>query len=94
MQAGGAVGLQQVAEEGVRDEVERVPGHVPEDHGAGAPVQALQALGLQDAADAVRGPPVQPLGGEGDGGAQGDGGAIRHVGGEVQVLCDEGREHG
>lgn len=82
MRAGRGVGLQQVAEDGVRDEVERVSRNVPQDHGPGPPVQALQALGLQDAADAVDGPSVQPLAGDVHG-AQGDVAAARDVAGEV-----------
>lgn len=80
-----ALRRQQPTEDGVRDEVERVPRHVPQDHGAGPPVQALDALGLQDAADAVDGPPVELLVGDGDG-AQGDVGAARHVSGKAQGL--------
>lgn len=80
---------QQLTEDGVGDEVERVARHVPQNHGAGAPVQAREALGLQDAADAVDRPPVQLLAGDGDG-VQGDVGAVRHVPGKVQVLCGGG----
>jgi len=92
VEAGRAVGLQQVAEDGVGDEVEHVAGHVPQHHGAGAPVEARQALGLQDAADAVQGPPVGALGGGDAEGAQRDAAAARHVAGQVQVLCGEGRQ--
>ncbi|TNN50993.1 hypothetical protein EYF80_038795 [Liparis tanakae] len=52
-------------------------------HGAGAPVEARQALGLQDAADAVQGPPVGALGGGDAEGAQRDAAAARHVAGQV-----------
>ena len=86
MGAGCGVWLQQVTEDSVRDEVECVSGYVPQDHGPGPPVQALEALSLEDAADAVDGPPVVPLAGDIDG-AQWDVGAVRHVAGEVQVLC-------
>lgn len=75
MRSGGGVRLQQVAEEGVGDEVECVSRHVPEDHGPRPPVQAREALGLQDAADAVDGAPVEPLVGDVDG-AQGDVGTV------------------
>lgn len=85
MRAGRGVGGQQVAEDGVRDEVEGVPGDVPEDHGPGPPVQPLEALGLQDAADAVDGTSVEPLARDVDG-AQRDVGARGNVGGEVEVL--------
>lgn len=86
MRARLGVRLQQVAEDGVRDEVEHISRNVPQDHGPGPPVQALQALGLQDAADAVDGASVQCLAGDGDG-TQGDVGAIRHVTRQMQVLC-------
>lgn len=89
MRARLGVRLQQIAEDGVRDEVEHVSRNVPQDHGPSAPVQALQALGLQDAADAVDGTPVQSLAGDADG-AQGDVGATRHVTRKVQVLCRKG----
>ena len=89
MKARPAVRPQQVTEDGVRDEVERVSRYVPEDHGPGPPVQALQALGLQDAADAVDGASVESLVGDVDG-AQRDVGAARYVAGKVQVLCGEG----
>lgn len=75
MRARLGVGLQQVAEHGVRDEVEHVSRNVSQDHGTGPPVEALQALGLQDAADAVDGPSVQPLAGDVDR-AQRDSGAV------------------
>lgn len=86
------VGLQQVAEHGVRDEVEHVSWNVPQDHGSGPPVQALQALSLQDAAYTVDGASVQPLAGDVDG-AQRDVGAVRYVTGELQVLCRERIKH-
>lgn len=89
MRARLGVRLQQIAEDGVRDEVEHVSRNVPQDHGPSAPVQALQALGLQDAADAVDGTPVQSLAGDADR-AQGDVGATRHVTRKVQVLCRKG----
>lgn len=88
--AGLGVRLQQVAEDGVGDEVEHVSRDVAQDHGAGAAVQALDALGLQDAADAVDGAAVQPLVSDADR-AQRDVGAARHVPGQVQVLCGRGR---
>lgn len=64
--AGLGVWLQQVAEDGVGNEVEHVSWDVAQDHGAGAAVQALDALGLQDAADAVDGAAVQSLVGDAD----------------------------
>lgn len=87
MWARSVVRPQQVAEDGVRDEVERVSRYVPQDHGSGSSVQALEALGLQDAADAVDGPSVQLLLAGNADGAQTDVGAIRHVARKVEVLC-------
>lgn len=88
MRAGCGVWLQQVTEDGVRDEVEYVSRNVPQDHGPAAPVQALEALGLQDAADAVDGAAVESLVGDVDG-AQRDVGAVGYVASKVQVLCKE-----
>lgn len=82
------VWFQQVAEDGVRDEVEHISRHVPEDHGPRPSEQALQALGPQDAADAVQRASVLPLTGHPHR-AQGDVGAIRHVPGKVKVLCKD-----
>lgn len=67
VRAGWGVGGQQVTEDGVRDKVEGVSRDVPQDHGPGPSVQPLEALGLQDAADAVDGSSVEPLAGDVDG---------------------------
>lgn len=88
--------FQQVAEDGVRDEVEHISRNVPQDHGPRPSVQALQALSLQDAADAVKRASVQRLTSLTlprtywhPHGAQRDVGAIGHVPGKVQVLCKQ-----
>lgn len=91
MRARLGISLQQIAEDGVRDEVEDVSGDVPQQHGPGPPVQALQPLRLQDAADAVDGTSVESLTGNVDG-AQRDVGAARYVTGKVQVLCRGGQK--
>lgn len=83
MGARGRIWLQQVTEDGVRDEVEHVPGDVPQDHGSAPPVEALEALGLQDAADAVDRAAVERRPGGGDG-AQVEVGTVRN---ELQVFC-------
>lgn len=82
MRARRGVRRQQVTENGVRDEVERISGDVPQDHGPGPSVQALEALGLQDAADAVDGASIEPLVLDVDG-AQGDVGTSRDVASEL-----------
>lgn len=82
MRAGRSIWLQQVTEDGVRDEVEYISWNVPQDHGSGPPVQALEALGLQDAADAVDGATVESLVGNVDR-AQRDVGAVGYIAGKV-----------
>lgn len=79
------VWFQQVAEDGVRDEVESIARNVPQDHGPRPSVQPLQALGPQDAADAVQRASVLVLAGHPHR-AQRDVGAVGHVPGEVKVL--------
>lgn len=61
MRAGRGVRLQQVTEDAVGDEVERVSRNIPQHHGPSPPVQALETLCLQDAADAVDGASVESL---------------------------------
>lgn len=84
--------LQQVTEDGVGNEVERVSRNVPQHHGPGPPVQPLEALCLQDAADALDGASVESVAGNVDG-AQGDVGAVWNAAGQLQVLCRWGIKH-
>lgn len=86
MGAGRGVGPQQVAEEGVGEEVEHVSRDVPQHHGASAAVQARHTLRLQDAANAMQGAAVQLATGHTHR-AQRDVGDTGHVAGQVQVLC-------
>lgn len=90
MGARHGIWFQQVAEDGVWDEVEHVSRNVPQDHGPGAPVQAPRALILQDAADAVDRTSVQSLAGDVNRPHR-DVGATPHVPSEVQVLCRKRR---
>lgn len=91
MRAGLGVWFHEITEDGVRDEVEHVSRNVPQDHGPGPPVEALQAFSLQDAADAVDGASIHSLVGDADG-AQGDVGAIWHIAGKVQILCEREKD--